>query len=352
LINTEAKLAAFLPNLRAASWVAVDTEADSLHAYPEKVCLIQVSTASGDELVDPLAGVNLDAFLDALTGHELIMHGADYDLRLLCKHHAFVPGAIFDTMLAGRLIGLTQFGLGNLVEKFLGIKLEKGAQKANWAIRPLTDRMLRYALNDTRHLKALSDTLKAELAAKGRLSWHQESCARLIADSTRERQPDQDGVWRIKGSHLLGRPALAVLRELWHWREKEATVANKPPFFVLSHDLLVSFANAAAAGKPIEPLFPKHLSERRREGVLHAVQRGLGLPPERHPKFLRHTSRRPSEGEKRRFLELSNRRDERAKELGIDPTLIASRATLSDLAHSWDTFQAGLMNWQRSLLTA
>src|SRR3977135_2271207 len=96
--------------LQGASWVAVDTEADSLHAYPEKVCLIQISTVAGDRLVDPLAGFNLDPLLDALSGHELIMHGADYDLRLLLKHHEFVPSAIFDTMLASRLLGDQHFG--------------------------------------------------------------------------------------------------------------------------------------------------------------------------------------------------------------------------------------------------
>ena len=143
VIDSDERLAAFLPTLRAATWVAVDTEADSLHAYPEKVCLIQVSTVAGDFLIDPLARVNLDPFLEALSGHELIMHGADYDLRLLRKHHEFVPAAIFNTMLAARLLGFRQFSLSHLVEKGLGVKLEKGAQKANWAMRPLTERMER-----------------------------------------------------------------------------------------------------------------------------------------------------------------------------------------------------------------
>ena len=106
VIDTDERLAAFLPALSAATWVALDTEADSLHAYPEKLCLIQISTAAGDRLVDPLAGFNLDPLLAALAPHELIMHGADYDLRLLRKHHEFVPGAIFDTMLAARLLGI------------------------------------------------------------------------------------------------------------------------------------------------------------------------------------------------------------------------------------------------------
>src|SRR6266404_7430422 len=187
MVDSDEKLQSFLPAVRQASWVAVDTEADSLHAYPEKVCLIQISTIAGDKIIDPLAGFSIDPLLDALSGHELIMHGADYDLRLLRKHHEFVPSAIFDTMLAARLLGLRQFGLSYLVETLLGVKLEKGAQKANWAMRPLTVRMEHYARNDTRYLRPLEEKLKTELAAKSRLAWHQESCARLITESTKER---------------------------------------------------------------------------------------------------------------------------------------------------------------------
>jgi ribonuclease D len=352
VVDSEELLAALLSRIRAATWVAVDTEADSLHAYPEKVCLLQISTAAGDELVDPLARLDLSPLLEALAEHELLMHGADYDLRLLRRHHEFVPSAIFDTMLAARLLGMRQFSLSHLAGHYLGVKLEKGPQKANWALRPLTPRMEHYARNDTHHLKPLSDRLKADLEAAGRLAWHAESCARLIADSTRERPADMDSVWRIKGSSLLGRPALAILRELWQWREGEAVAANKPPFFILSHQALVEIAAAAATGRAIQPFLPHHLSERRRGGVAKSVTRGLELAPEQHPKLLRYISRRPSEGEKRRFLDLQERRDAQAAKLGIDSTLIASRAVLSDLAHDWKLNEKELMNWQRQLLVA
>jgi len=126
VIDDDVKLAALLPKLRAARWLALDTEADSLHAYPEKVCLIQISTAQGDELVDPLAAINLDPLFHVFNGRQLIFHAADYDLRLLEKHHQFRPSAIFDTMLAARLLGERQFGLSSLAEAFLGVKLDKG----------------------------------------------------------------------------------------------------------------------------------------------------------------------------------------------------------------------------------
>ncbi len=350
MIDSEQKLAAFLPVVQAAAWVAVDTEADSLHAYPEKVCLIQISTASGDRIVDPLAGLNLDPLLDALSGHALIMHGADYDLRLLRKHHEFVPSAIFDTMLAARLLGLRHFGLSHLVEKYLGVKLEKGPQKANWAVRPLTERMERYARNDTHYLKPLANRLQPELEAKGRLAWHRESCTQLIQNSADHHPMDKDLVWRVKGSHSLERPALAVLRELWQWREAEAIGANKPPFFVLSHQALVQVAAAVTEAKSVEPFLPKRMSDRRRGGLMKAIARARGLAPEHYPKPLRRVGRRPSEAERRQFMELQKRRDSHAVALGIDPTLIASRSMLSDLAHDWDKHVRELMNWQSELL--
>jgi len=250
VIDTEAKLAALLPAIQSADWLALDTEADSLHAYPEKVCLLQISTVACDELIDPLAGLDLDPLLEALNRHELIMHGADYDLRLLRKHHEFVPSAVFDTMLAARLLGERQFGLSSLADRFLGVQLDKGPQKADWARRPLTVRMEAYARNDTHYLKPLSDKLRTELEQKDRLAWHQESCERLIVESTKPALTDADSVWRIKGSHRLGRPALAILRELWRWREGEAVQANKPPFFVISHQALVDIAAATVAQRP------------------------------------------------------------------------------------------------------
>lgn len=346
----EQTLAAFLPKLRAASWVAVDTEADSLHAYPEKVCLIQISTTADDRLVDPLSGINIEPILEALSERELIMHGSDYDLRLLEKHHQFTPSAIFDTMIASRLLGERQFGYSTLVEKFLGVKLEKGPQKANWALRPLTERMEKYARNDTHYLKPLADKLRVGLEAKGRLAWHKESCARLILECTRPRPDETDSVWRIKGSHKLGRPGLAVLRELWNWRETEAIAANRPPFFVMSHDALVDMAAAATTRRPIEPFLPKNLSDRRRAGITKAVADGLEISPEKFPKILQRTNHRPTDAERKRYLELQKRRDAQAHNLAIDPTLIASRATMSDLARNWDKYAGELMSWQRELL--
>jgi ribonuclease D len=350
VIDTEDKLTGFLPKLRAADWVSLDTEADSLHAYPEKICLIQISITGQDELIDPLAGMSLTPLLDALNAHELIMHGADYDLRLLEKHHEFIPSAIFDTMLAARLLGERHFGLSALVEKFLGIKLDKGSQKANWAQRPLTERMEKYARADTFHLKPLVDRLRSELDAKQRLAWHQESCARLIEYCTKPQVVDLDLMWRVKGSSRLSRASLAVLREIWRWREREAVRANRPPFFILNHEKLVDIAVGAAGKHPVENLLPPQMSPRRKTGLQEAIQTGLAVPEEAQPEIVRHHFQRPSETEFQRYRELEKIRDARAHELGIDASLIASRPVLGDLARDWEQSAPSLMNWQRELL--
>ncbi|MGA2244623.1 MAG: HRDC domain-containing protein [Verrucomicrobiota bacterium] len=350
MISTQQQLTAFLPVVNAAAWLALDTEADSLHAYPEKVCLIQISTVEGDRLVDPLAGIDITPLLEALAGRELIFHAADYDLRLLRKHHEFTPSFIFDTMLAARLLGDRQFGLSSLVEKYAGVKLDKGSQKADWARRPLTEKMELYARNDTRYLKPLEEKLSAELRAKGRLAWHQESCARLIVECSRPGEVDDDTVWRVKGSSFLDRAALAVLRELWRWREREALAANRPPFFVLTHERVVEISAAVAEKKSIDHLLPLRMHPRRKETLLAAIRVAQSVPPEKFPERIHHRSLRPTEAEFRRFRELEKRRDHQAHLLGLDPTIIAPKSVLGDLARDWDKHAPGLMNWQRELL--
>jgi ribonuclease D len=350
VIEEQSKLEAILPGLEASKWIAIDTEADSLHAYPEKLCLLQISYEGGDRLVDTLSGMDIAPLLRIFKNHQLILHGADYDLRLLRRTFNFVPTHIFDTMTAARLLGYTQFGLQHLVDKHLAVKLEKGAQKMNWARRPLTSRMEEYARNDTRYLKPLSDALKAELEEKGRLKWQDETCSQLIEDCSEVPVIDGDSVWRMRGSDRLDRRGLAVLRELWKWREKEAVAANKPPFFILNHDVLLALAHEAEHIPHIEKLLPHRLSTRKREAILHAIAHAKRIPDTDLPKKRVNVLYQPTVDEQRRFFALRQARDRKAHELGIDPTLIASRSTLVLLSQDFKRYEDKLMNWQRDLL--
>jgi ribonuclease D len=351
VIATNEALGEWLPCLDTADWIAIDTEADSLHAYPEKLCLLQLTANAGDFLIDPLSpALDLAPLWSELAGRELILHGADYDLRLLKKDFNFSPSVVFDTMIAARLLGVEKFGLSNLVEQFLDVSLEKGPQKANWALRPLTPRMEEYARNDTRYLKPLSDLLRSQLEAKGRLSWHAEVCARLISECSILHTPDPDQLWRIKGNAKLERRGLAVLREVCQWREREAIVANRPLFFIMSPQRVVALSAAAAEAQPLEEFISHRYSPRRREQLDQAIKQGLAVPENQLPLHIRQKGVRMTALQKQKVVDIQALRDRHATELEIDPTLIASRATMTALAIDWDKAFETLMNWQKEIL--
>lgn len=351
VISTSEELKEFASRLRHAAWVALDTEADSLHAYPEKLCLLQIAIPGEAVLVDPLADLHLEPLWSALDDREIIFHAADYDLRLLFQGHHFRPAAIFDTMWAARLVGEMKFGLNDILTKLLGVTLEKGAQKANWGRRPLTERMVEYALNDVRHLNELAGVLRSRLQELGRLEWHRQTCIRLIADCAQSEQVDLDSVWRIKGHDRLDPLGLAVLRELWHWREKDAVRTNKPPFFILRHESLSDIAADASERHSARNLkLPPYLTHRRRQGVIEAVETGLRVPEADRPVHIRVRSRRMLKKELDVAEELRVRRDERANDVGIDPTLVASKSTLYSLGRRDPGAWEGLLPWQRGFL--
>lgn len=350
VINTETLLKEFLPQVAAAKWIAVDTEADSRHAYPEKVCLLQIGIESGDYLIDPLAGFDLGPLWDVLKGRELIFHGADYDLRLLRRQYGFVPKRVFDTMLAGRLIGDRAFGLRDLVGKYIGVDLEKGSQTANWGKRPLTEKMETYARNDTHYLKPLTDHLTKALENSGRETWHREYCERLVKEAARPDERDEDMVWRLKGSSRLLPRGLAVLESLWRWREQEAINSNRPPYFILSHETLVKCATQAQEHPDRPARFIKNLTARRRAGLKAAYEEGIKIPEAQCPQPRRRTGRRATENDMARFEKLKATRDGKAEKLDIDPTLIASKATMLSLAQQKEKTVKQLMKWQRQVL--
>ena len=352
VIDNNKRLADLIDVLGSSKWVAIDTEADSLHAYPEKLCLIQLSCERADALIDPLAAIDLKTgFIPLIARKPLIFHGADYDLRMLYRTCEFVPEQLFDTMIAARLLGYEQFGLIHLVERHLTVKLEKGPQKMNWARRPLTPRMEAYAQNDTRYLKPLADILTELLAAKGRLSWSVETCQKLIVECSKVEPADPESIWRLKGSDRLNSTALAILRELWTWREKEAREANKPPFFIVSHDVLLDWSVALAGSVPPQALLPSRIGGEKRNRLLDAVERGLAVPRDEQPQRRRTAPVYPTVAEQKRFAEIKARRDAMAQDLNIDPTLIASKNILLLLAQNWEKSFPRLMEWQKNLLS-
>src|SRR5437899_8782910 len=273
LIATDTDLSELLKRIEAADRVGIDIEADSLHSYREKLCLLQISvpTVAGivdarsdlgttshsrahqsrlpdDVIVDPLAGLDLEPLRRALESREIVLHGSDYDLRMLRRGLNFVAHKIFDTLIAARLLGIREFSLAALVKRYFGLELPKGSQKANWARRPLPARMAEYAINDVHYLVSLAEKLEAELDRLQRRDWLRQSCQRAIEQATVARVRQRDEPWRIPGSGTLQGRAAAVLRALWLWREREAEMADRPPFHILQNEKLLSAAVSFASG--------------------------------------------------------------------------------------------------------
>ncbi|MEZ4452511.1 MAG: HRDC domain-containing protein [Nannocystaceae bacterium] len=348
MLARDPEIQALVAALAASPWVGLDTEADSLHAYPEKLCLLQLSHADGDVIVDPLASASLGPLLDHLAGREVILHGADFDLRLLRRVHGFVAARVFDTAIAAQLLGRPRHGLRDLVREELGVTLHKGPQRANWSRRPLSPKLLAYAIDDTRYLKPLRDRLGDALDERGRRGWHRESCERLVKACAAPRIVDPEEAWRIKGSARLDRRALAALRELWRWREAEALRLDRPPYFVLRHEALLEIAERAARG---DRQLPGAVQARVRRALDEALERALALPIDALPE--RPSPVRPPQlpgAVLRRIEALRARRDRRAADLQIEPALIASKSEITALAEDWERGVEAMMTWQVELL--
>ena len=371
MITDSAQLASLIEQIESVDRVAVDTEADSLHSYREKLCLLQISipapglTGSSvdtglarphaheaaravcDFIVDPLGKTNLEPLRGGLEATEIVLHGADYDLRMLRRGLNLVATRIFDTLIAARLLGIREFSLAALLKRYFGLTLLKGSQKANWAQRPLPTRMAEYAINDVHYLLPLAEKLETELDRCERRNWLQQSCQRAIQLAAVARTRNQDELWRIRGSGVLRGRAAAVLRALWQWREKEAEKADRPPFHILQNEDLLKAAAKFASGSVPDY---RHFSSRRRQAFREAAQTALRAPESEWPVSRRRSGTRPTTETIQRAEELWRRRNKSAEELGLEPSFIAPRSTLEAIAADCTRAPALLVPWQRELL--
>jgi ribonuclease D len=354
VITDAARLARLIEEIESADRVAVDTEADSLHSYREKLCLLQISVPAAvdvrnhsDFIVDPLTNIDLEPLRQALEAREIVLHGADYDLRMLRRGMNLIARSIFDTILAARLLGIREFSLAALVKRYFGHELLKGSQKANWARRPLPARMAEYAINDVRYLLPLAEKLETELDRHERRDWLRQSCQRAIEQAAVARTRDRNELWRIPGSGSLGGRPATILRALWQWREKEAEMADRPSFHILRNEDLLNAAVKFASGSTPDY---KHFSLRRREAFCEAAQRALQTPESKWPVSRHRFGTRPSTDTVRRTEELRRRRDKSAGELGLEPSFVAPRSTLEAIAADQKRAPTLLVPWQCELL--
>lgn len=354
LVSTPAQLPPLLAALDRVDEIALDTEADNLFRYRTAVCLLQIRAGTEIFLVDLLAELPLGELWPRLAQKHLVMHGSDYDLRLLHGLCEFRPRSLFDTMFAAQLLNIPRFGLAALLEQNFGIKLDKDHQKANWSQRPLDRDMLDYAALDVHHLPALRDKLTAELERLGRLDWQKQKCQWQI-DVARDgfAGPDENS-WRLGGSEKLGGRGLAVLYHLWHWRERWAERLDTPPFKVTGNEMLMRIARAADDGLPLQDVLHVHLGRRHDRlfaSLTEAVGRGFSMDPRSLPRRERRREFAPLTPEElARQDRIKNDRDRLAQSLNLDPTIIATRSQLVLIARNPASIAEVLLPWQADLL--
>ena len=331
-VDDEKTLSAALEDIQRSSRIAVDTESNSLYAYQEQVCLIQISTSSKDYLIDGLAGLDLNELgnVSADANIEKIFHAAEYDILCLKRDFGMKFTHLFDTMQAARILGFEKLGLSNLLESLFSINQGKSYQKANWAKRPLPPGMMDYARMDTHYLFKLRDHLEPLLEKKGLLSLADEDFQRLCKVENNHKQ--QPLYTYISGYHRLEPQTLSVLNEVCQYRDERAQALNRPHFKVIGNSAIYAVATACPKSmselKAITEISPK-LIDRHAAGLLAAVKKGLKAAP-----IYLKSHRRPSQAYIDRLDALKNWRKKAARQMGVQSDIVLPRDILENIAGS------------------
>jgi ribonuclease D len=339
LITTEQALGVFLAKIAQEQVIALDTEASSFHRYKESVCLIQISTREHTYLIDPLAVPDLAPLGGLLgqTGMEVVIHDADYDLRILAKHHGIRVENVFDTLVAAELLNEPEIGLAALLGKYQGLQIDKKFQKADWSKRPLPQPMLDYAAGDTSHLIAIRDILKKGLQAKDRWTWAEEEFS-LLTDAPFNLVANEEPVFlRMKGAKLLKPAQLAILREVHAWRESVAEQQDRAPFMILGNDILLSLAvdpPNSIADIATRRGVNERMLEKQGQRILASVRAGQALPKEQWPRLDRPKRWDRDNDYEDRLKRLKLKRDELTTAYDLRPGIVAANQLLADIART------------------
>jgi len=332
-IDDDHRLQDIVPLLAREPLLAIDTESNSLHAYRERVCLIQISTRDADYIIDPLTIGDLSSLgpIFANSRVEKIFHAAEYDLMCLKRDFNFSIRNLFDTMVAARVCSYRAVGLGALLKEFLDIHVDKSHQRDDWGQRPLAASSLRYAQMDTHYLPTLRDHLKARLAEMNREPEAYELFDELCGVRMANNHFNPEGYWRLALPNNLNTRQAAILRELYLWRDQLAERRDVPPFKVLSDKTLIALAKQSPdSPRDLNSIHGMSDGNIRRYGrdVLSLIVQGNEAPlPEPPP---------PEPAADPRIVELYTvlrewRRD-RANEREVESDVIVSRDALWSMA--------------------
>jgi ribonuclease D len=337
--------------------IAVDLEADSLHHYQEKVCLLQIATPRETVLIDPLSLSDLTPLAPVMADAAVrkVMHGADYDIRSLHRDFGIEVVNLFDTMIGCQFLGEPAVGLAAVLKKRFGVELDKRYQKADWSKRPLSPEMVAYAVQDTTLLIGLHRQLIAELQARGRLSWVEEE-SELVSRVRAASRGQEPLFLRFKGAARMAPRSLAVLEELLRFRDERARHADVPPFKVLGTETVRELAEK----RPLRlddltgiPGLSTPLVTKFGKRIIAAIARGCALATEKLPRYPVSSRVKRDPLCEERLKRLKRWREAKALELGIDAGIVANNALLEILAETAPEGTAGfeaipaMKRWQR-----
>jgi ribonuclease D len=337
LIETQADLDRLFGRLRTEPLLAVDTEAASFHRHKDRVYLLQISSRNETAVVDPLAVDSLAPLGEVLADPsiEVVFHDADYDLRLLRQEYGLNAANLFDTRVAAQLLNEPGVGLAALLEKYLGVRLDKRYQRADWSARPLSPEMLEYAAADTHHLPQLRDLLRNRLSEMGRLQWAEEEFALLVGVRWSAPASDDPPYLRMKGARALDGRGLAVLRELFQWRDDLAERTDRAAFRILNNEPMLTMAKSPPADltalKEVRGIGPEQ-AERRGKDILAAVRRGLAIPERDLPRMPRPQRRPQDPAYEARVERLKALRNQLAVRFDLAAGVLCSNGTLEAIA--------------------
>ena len=338
--------------------LAVDTEAASFHRFEDRVYLLQMSSRSRTAIVDPLAVADFSrlAALLADGAIEIIFHDADYDLRLLQRQYGIRAARLFDTRIAAQFLNEPGIGLAALLEKHLGVILNKKYQRADWSARPLSSEMLAYAATYTHHLPALRDLLRTELESRGRLTWVEEEFELLEGVAWAPADAAEPSYLRLKGAKALKGRELALLRSLYDWREATARRLDRASFRILNNEPLFEMAKTPPSTleelQRVRGVGPETIARRGGE-ILDAIQQAMAIPEHDLPRLPRVPRRPPDPAFDARLERLKAARNAVALRLDLAPGVTCPNGTLEEIARRVPTRVEelegvpGLRRWQR-----
>ncbi len=339
-IDTTDGLRRFEDALKSAPSVALDLEAAGFHRYSDRVCLVQMTLPdAGNWVLDPLAADVAPTLRPVLEDREIpvLMHGSDFDLRLLQRDLDISLRGLLDTQVVATLLGEPGIGLAALLEKYLGVELAKKYQRADWAKRPLEREMLEYAVNDTVWLHELTRKLVLRLEQRGRGTWASEEF-RLLEAIEHTEDEAVDPVTRVKGARDLSPRALERLRAAWDWRDTIARRDDRAPFRVASDAVLLDVA-VDPPGSPGEFAERKGVNGRmaRSEGrdLLAALRRVDEIDEAELTGYPRSESAgrgRPTPDVEALAGRLKEVRNRHAESLGVDRGALLPNAVLMEIA--------------------